>query len=76
MQTNSSDTLIGWKSGKTTYFALSEPMEGAWLWTQHVGICQEDKKRLRRHLIFDRDSNELLENKGSNIFLLRHLPVC
>jgi hypothetical protein len=34
MQTGSSETLIGWKSGKTTFVPLWERMEGAWLWTQ------------------------------------------
>ncbi len=34
MQTGSSETLIGWKSGKTcTYVPLWDRMEGAWLWT-------------------------------------------
>jgi hypothetical protein len=33
MQTGTSETLIGWKSGKTTYFPLWDRMEGAWLWT-------------------------------------------
>jgi hypothetical protein len=33
MQTGSSGTLIGWKSGKITYFHLRDRMEGAWLWT-------------------------------------------
>ncbi len=33
MQTGSSGTLIGWKSGQTTYFPLWDRMEGAWLWT-------------------------------------------
>ncbi len=33
MQTSSSETLIGWKSGKTTYVPLWDRMEGAWLWT-------------------------------------------
>jgi hypothetical protein len=35
MQTGSSETLIGWKSGKTTYVPLLDRMEGAWLWTQN-----------------------------------------
>jgi hypothetical protein len=34
MQTGFSETLIGWKSGKTTYVPLWDRMEGAWLWTQ------------------------------------------
>jgi hypothetical protein len=33
MQTGSSVTLIGWKSGKTTYVPLWVRMEGAWLRT-------------------------------------------
>jgi hypothetical protein len=33
MQTSSSETLIGWRSGKTTYVPLWDRMEGAWLWT-------------------------------------------
>jgi hypothetical protein len=32
MQTGSSETLIGWKSGKTTYVPPWDRMEGAWLW--------------------------------------------
>jgi hypothetical protein len=33
MQTGSSSSLIGWKSGQTTYFPLWDRMEGSWLWT-------------------------------------------
>ncbi len=33
-QTGSSGTLIGWKSGQTTFIPLWDRMEGAWLWTQ------------------------------------------
>ncbi len=33
MQTGSSGSRIGWKSGQTTYFPLRDRMEGAWLWT-------------------------------------------
>jgi len=34
MQTGSSETLIGWKSGKTTYVLYgTEYVERAWLWT-------------------------------------------
>ncbi len=33
MQTGSSGTLIGWKSGQTTFVPLWDRMEGAWLWT-------------------------------------------
>ncbi len=34
MQTGSSETLIGWKSGQTTFVPLWDRMEGAWLRTQ------------------------------------------
>jgi hypothetical protein len=33
MQTCSSGTLIGWKSGQTTFVPLWDRMEGAGLWT-------------------------------------------
>ncbi len=33
MQTDSTGTLIGWKSGQTTFVPLWDRMEGAWLWT-------------------------------------------
>jgi hypothetical protein len=33
LQTGSSQTLIGWKFGKTTCVPLWDRMEGAWLWT-------------------------------------------
>jgi hypothetical protein len=36
MQTGSSGTLIGWKSGQTTFVPLWDRMEGAWLWTLGV----------------------------------------
>ncbi len=34
MQTGSSGTLIGWKSGQTTFVPLWDRMEGAWLRTR------------------------------------------
>ncbi len=34
MQTGSSGTLIGWKSGQTTFVPLWDWMEGAWLRTR------------------------------------------
>jgi len=36
MQTGSSGTLIGWKSGQTTFVPLWDWMEGAWLRTQNT----------------------------------------
>ncbi len=38
MQTGSSETLIGWKSGQTTFVPLWDQTEGAWLWTWGVGM--------------------------------------
>ncbi len=43
MQTGSSETLIGWKSGKTTYVPLWDPMEGAWIWTQEYVLVYVSK---------------------------------
>ena len=37
MQTGSSETLIGWKYGKTTYVSLWDRMQRAWLWTIEEG---------------------------------------
>ena len=38
MQTGSSGTLIGWKSGQTTFVPLWDRMEAAWLLTQNFLI--------------------------------------
>jgi hypothetical protein len=38
MQTVSSGTLIGWKSGQTTFVPLWDRMEGAWLRTQSSDV--------------------------------------
>ncbi len=40
MQTGSSETIIGWKSGQTTYVPLWDRMEGACLWT--LLLCQNE----------------------------------
>ncbi len=37
MQTDSSGTLIGWKSCQTPSVPLWDRMEGAWLWTLYEG---------------------------------------
>jgi hypothetical protein len=44
MKTGSSETLVGWKSGKTTYVPLWNQMEGAWLWTQ-MSLHSATKKK-------------------------------
>jgi hypothetical protein len=54
MQTGSSGTLIGWKSGQTTYFPLWDRMEGARLWT--LGVSHEDS------LFIDGEINQFLPN--------------
>jgi hypothetical protein len=36
MQTGYSGTLIGWKSGQTTFVPLWDRMEGAWLWALEI----------------------------------------
>ncbi len=36
MQTGSSGTLIGWKSGQTIFVPLWDWMEGAWLRTLYI----------------------------------------
>ncbi len=55
MQTGSSETLIGWKSWKTTYILLWDRMEGGWLWTRRkllTGTCHifglENRKKLAK----------------------------
>jgi hypothetical protein len=44
MQTGSSGTLIGWKSGQTTFVPLWDRMEGAWLRTQ-LGLGKQIAKK-------------------------------
>ncbi len=46
MQTGSSGTLIGWKSGQTTFVPLWYWMEGAWLWTQYSSSFQHGSTKL------------------------------
>jgi hypothetical protein len=48
MQTGSSETLIGWKFGETTYVPLWDRMEGAWLWTQSDS---DENKRKKVHSV-------------------------
>ncbi len=43
MQTGSSEILIGWKSGKTTYVPLWDRMGGAWLWTPQNQLNEEQE---------------------------------
>jgi hypothetical protein len=49
MQTGSSGTLIGWKSGQTTFVPLWDWREGAWLRTQ--AVLQQQRKRWVRTII-------------------------
>jgi hypothetical protein len=41
MQTGFSETLIGWKSGKTIYVPQWNQMEGAWLWTLSTRMAHQ-----------------------------------
>jgi hypothetical protein len=45
MKTGSSESLVGWISGKTTYVPLRDQMEGAWLWTQMFLLSTTKKKK-------------------------------
>jgi hypothetical protein len=47
MQTGSSGTLIGWKSGQTTFVPLWDRMEGAWLRTQKRSVDFQRKEEQR-----------------------------
>ncbi len=38
-ENRSSGTIIGWKSGQTTYFPPWDQMKGSWLWTLDLRIC-------------------------------------
>jgi hypothetical protein len=46
MQTGSSGTLIGWKSGQTTFVPLWDRMEVAWLRTRYAVNCLIREKQL------------------------------
>jgi hypothetical protein len=63
MQTGSSGTLIGWKSGQTTFVPLWDRMEGAWLRTQlREQICQTSKSD-------QQEWQSVVVLNGPNIFL-------
>jgi hypothetical protein len=52
MQTGSSGTLIGWKSGQTTFVPLWDRMEGAWLYVHVVpplGFSNTLRNETRQH---------------------------
>ncbi len=50
MQTGSSGTLIGWKSGQTTFVPLWDRMEGEWLWTQDNMVARLQSTRVQTPL--------------------------
>jgi hypothetical protein len=59
MQTGSSGTLIGWKSGQTTFVPLWDRMEGAWLRTLgssfiYLAVCALIKKKKQIFLIYEK----------------------
>jgi hypothetical protein len=51
MQTGSSGTLIGWKSGQTTFVPLWDRIEGAWLRTQERDLEAQNPISHPPHLI-------------------------
>jgi hypothetical protein len=51
MQTGSSGTLIGWKSGQTTFVPLWDRIEGAWLRTQERDLEAQNPISPPPHLI-------------------------
>ncbi len=50
MQSGSSGTLIGWKSGQTTFVPLWDRMEGAWLRTLYRHFLRSQETRLNEAL--------------------------
>ncbi len=56
MQTGSSGTLIGWKSGQTTFVPLWDRMEGAWLRTQGCAFCP---RACQQYFVYRRNFNFL-----------------
>ncbi len=57
MQTASSEALIGWKSGKTTFVPLWDLMEGAWVWNLKTSTNHFSNQRvLNDSLIFRRQA--------------------
>ncbi len=61
MQTGSSGTLIGWKSGQTTFVPLWDRMEGAWLRTQ-------DRHRIRKCLLCLRPSIKIKDDIQNSVY--------
>ncbi len=68
MQTGSSETLIGWKSGKTTQVPLWGRMEGAWLWTQDFDERDKYKPVFPRLSLAGKLENHLKVLKIENFF--------
>jgi hypothetical protein len=71
MQTGSSGTLIGWKSGQTTFVPLWDRMEGAWLRTQQMA-CIESFFLLDGTLLFD---GKIRQNAAPFWFGLRYVRI-
>ncbi len=67
MQTGSSGTLIGWKSGQTTFVPLWDRMEGAWLRTL-ASWCILDSGPLS--IIIHRNLSDGVRFRGIAIFRL------
>ncbi len=77
MQTGSSKTLIGWKSGQATFVPPWDRMEGAWLWTQYTVQCSHPQLLWinpslwlhRAHKVWGRGD----DNKQTNSWILNDL---
>jgi hypothetical protein len=70
MQTGSSGTLIGWKSGQTTFVPLWDRMEGAWLRTQG---SQKSTPVKHKYMLSPADFSSPLINEdlpGRSLYLL------
>ncbi len=64
MQTGSSGTLIGWKSGQTTFVPLWDWMEGAWLRTQYSTVVQYNIEAACTIFTLQTSSKPLLHGGG------------
>jgi hypothetical protein len=77
MQTGSSETLIGWKSGQTTFVPLWDQMEGSWLWTQCrelfsyvVVFARSYVRRENSHRYVDSTERKTVENVANRMLCI------
>ncbi len=78
MQTSSSETLIGWKSVKTTYAPVWDWMEGAWQWTRikmrmwKMWSLPSANPSLRWHT---RNKTQLIRTRGKNPIMILYVNL-